>query len=90
MRGRGEDTFNQPTDVAVSATTGEVFVADGYGNSRVVVFSKDGRYLREWGSSGTGCVKLPPPHAARTRHAHHIFQAVLLAILASPVRVTLC
>ena len=31
----------------------QVYIADGYGNSRVVVFSKEGKYLTEWGGLGT-------------------------------------
>jgi streptogramin lyase len=31
-----------------------VYIADGYGNHRIVVFDRKGQYLRQWGSSGTG------------------------------------
>jgi len=61
--GGGPDHFNQPTDVAVHPTTGEVFVSDGYGNARVIVFSKDGKYLREWGTRGTRAGEFHLPHA---------------------------
>ena len=40
--------FCKPTDVVV-AKSGEIFVADGYCNSRVVKFSKDGKFLAEIG-----------------------------------------
>jgi DNA-binding beta-propeller fold protein YncE len=43
--------FNKPTDVAI-APNGDIFVADGYGNSRVVHFDRQGRYLNAWGSLG--------------------------------------
>ena len=39
----------QPAGVAVDPENGEVYIADGYGNHRVVVFDRDGRYLRQWG-----------------------------------------
>ena len=52
--GAGAAAFNKPTDVAVSERTDEVYVADGYGNSRIAVFSYAGRFLREWGSRGRG------------------------------------
>lgn len=42
---RSPDAFNRPADVAV-APNGDFFVADGYGNSRVVKFSKDGTLLK--------------------------------------------
>jgi DNA-binding beta-propeller fold protein YncE len=45
--------FNRPADIAI-ADSGEFYVADGYGNSRVVKFDRDGNYLLEWGKKGTG------------------------------------
>lgn len=47
---RSQDAFNRPADVVV-APNGDFFVADGYGNSRVVKFSKDGRFLKIIGGS---------------------------------------
>jgi hypothetical protein len=35
------------------------FVADGYGNRRVVVFDKDGKLLRQWGRRGTPALSDP-------------------------------
>jgi hypothetical protein len=46
--------LNQPADVAVDPTNGDIYIADGYGNHRVVVFDKSGIYLRQWGSVGDG------------------------------------
>ena len=43
----------QPADMAVYPQTNEVFVADGYGNRRVIVFDADtGMYKRHWGAYG--------------------------------------
>jgi len=47
------DNFNRPTDVAWDAA-GNIFVSDGYGNSRVAKFDKNGRFLKSWGSKGNG------------------------------------
>jgi len=60
----GEDAshFNQPTDVAVGPD-GEIYVADGYGNSRVVKFSKDGEFISTWGKKGKGQGQFNLPHA---------------------------
>jgi hypothetical protein len=61
-RGKGmgnTDTSNvhQPADVFVHAPTNELFVADGYGNQRVVVFDAErGAFKRMWGAYGN-----PPP-----------------------------
>lgn len=41
--GKDEKHFCKPTDVAVSEKTGDIFVADGYCNSRILKFSADGR-----------------------------------------------
>ncbi|MBL9214775.1 MAG: SMP-30/gluconolactonase/LRE family protein [Opitutaceae bacterium] len=53
--------FNMPTDVAV-APDGAFYVSDGYGNSRVVQFSADGKFLRQWGRRGTGPGEFNTPH----------------------------
>jgi DNA-binding beta-propeller fold protein YncE len=60
--GDGPDHFNRPTDVAV-APSGSFYVTDGYGNSRVLKFSKDGTFLKEWGKKGTGESEFNLPHA---------------------------
>jgi DNA-binding beta-propeller fold protein YncE len=45
--------LNQPADTFVHAPTNELFVADGYGNRRVIVFDADtGRFKRMWGAFG--------------------------------------
>jgi DNA-binding beta-propeller fold protein YncE len=60
--GDGLDRFNRPTDVAV-ATSGEFYVTDGYGNARVMKFSKEGKFLKQWGKQGTGEGEFDIPHA---------------------------
>jgi hypothetical protein len=64
VAGNGHDTFNQPTDV-VTAANGDIFVADGHRgspNSRIVKFSKDGTYIKEWGKKGSGPDDISEPH----------------------------
>jgi hypothetical protein len=62
VAGRGPDTFDQPTGIAV-ASNGDVFVTDGHGkNDRVVKFSKEGRFLRMWGRHGSGPGEFDQPH----------------------------
>ena len=60
--GETPDQFNRPADVAFGAA-GEVYVADGYGNARVVKFSKEGKYLKEWGKKGKRAGEFNLPHA---------------------------
>jgi NHL repeat len=46
-------TFSRPTDVAWDPQ-GNIFVSDGYGNSRVVKYDKNGRFLKQVGSESAG------------------------------------
>ena len=51
--GDDDKHFGRPADIAF-APNGDVYVADGYGNARVVKFSPEGKYLMAWGKHGTG------------------------------------
>lgn len=53
--------FDQPTQVCV-LPTGEFFVTDGYGNSRVAKFDADGTFLFDWGRRGTAPSEFHSPH----------------------------
>lgn len=46
-------SFNRPATLNFGPN-GDFFVADGYGNSRVVHYTKDGEYLSQWGTKGSG------------------------------------
>src|SRR6059058_3520534 len=63
MRTPGDDVlhFNQPTDVAFDRD-GNIYVTDGYGNSRVLKFDKYGNVLLGWGMKGTGPGQFDTPH----------------------------
>jgi len=50
-RGLDDHHLNMPTDIAISPQ-GEIFVSDGYGNSRVVHFDKTGKFVKAWGALG--------------------------------------
>jgi sugar lactone lactonase YvrE len=54
-------TLNRPTDVAWDAA-GNIFVSDGYGNSRVVKYDKNGRFITSVGSKGSAPGQLNLPH----------------------------
>jgi hypothetical protein len=53
--------FDRPTDVGWDAA-GNIFVTDGYGNSRVVKYDKNGRFLKSVGSKGSAQGQLNLPH----------------------------
>jgi DNA-binding beta-propeller fold protein YncE len=60
------DTENlwKPADVFVAAKTNELYVADGYGNKRVIVFDADtGKFKRMWGAFGNTPEDDPAPQA---------------------------
>jgi len=63
--GLGNNSFNAPAAVVV-ADNGNIFVADGHGNTtnnRVVKFAPDGTFIKAWGKTGYG------PGEFRTLHA---------------------
>lgn len=54
--------FDGVADLAFTPP-GEFYVADGYQNSRVAKFSKDGRFQFEWGKKGAGPGQFDGPHS---------------------------
>src|SRR5579862_986609 len=62
LAAESEWTFNQPTDVAFGKN-GDIYVSDGYGNSRVVQFDRKGNFVRTWGRYGTGPGEFNLPHS---------------------------
>ncbi len=56
--------FRQPTDVTWD-TQGNIFISDGYINSRVAKFDKNGDWVKQWGTPGSGPGRVQ--HAAQHR-----------------------
>ena len=54
--------FYQPTDTVVGPD-GSTYVTDGYGNSRVVKFTKEGNLVKYWGDRGTQPGQFNTPHS---------------------------
>ena len=55
-----------PNDVVVDSEDGDIFVAEshrGSMNNRIVHFSSDGRFIKQWGSNGSGQGELREPHS---------------------------
>lgn len=61
-KGEAPDLLNMPTDMAI-AKNGDVFVTDGYANSRVVHYDRHGKFIKAWGTLGTGPENFSIPHA---------------------------
>jgi len=45
--------LNRPSSFAVDPANGDVYITDGYGNRRVVVFDRNGNYIRQFGRQAT-------------------------------------
>jgi len=70
--GNGPDTFNEPNDV-ITAPNGDIFVSVGHSgqdpkpppnaSGRIVKFTKDGKYIKEWGKVGSAPGEFRTPHA---------------------------
>jgi DNA-binding beta-propeller fold protein YncE len=65
-RGNDETHFGSPTDIAWDRKTGDFYVSDGYGNSRVMKFNKDGKFLLTWGKPGSAPGEFQTVHAVAT------------------------
>ena len=77
VAGDGPDHFNAPTDV-VFAPNGDFFISDGHtpdSNNRVMKFSKDGRFIKSWGTTGSGPGEFLVPHALAMDSQGRIFVA---------------
>ena len=64
VSGSGPDLFDQPTDIVV-APNGDLFVTDSHRNgknNRVIKFTRDGKYIKEWGKKGSGRGEMSEPH----------------------------
>jgi DNA-binding beta-propeller fold protein YncE len=61
QRHRPNTPFNHPCDVAI-APSGDIYVADGYGASRVHRFGANGDLIATWGTPGKGPAQFSTPH----------------------------
>jgi hypothetical protein len=55
-------TFCSVTDIAF-APNGNLFIADGYKNARILEYSPEAKKIREWGSAGSGPGQFKLPHS---------------------------
>ena len=81
---RGTDTFLEPNDV-ITAPNGDIFVSDGHSgqfanatpdtNARIVKFTRDGKYIKEWGKLGSAPGEFRTPHALALDSRGRLFVA---------------
>lgn len=72
VAGDGPDAFNRLADV-VTAPNGDVFIADGHVNARVMKFTNDGKFVAVWGKKGTAPGEFDAPHAIAIDSGGRIF-----------------
>ena len=70
----GPYTFDGVCDVVVAAN-GNIFVADGHVNNRVVKYSAAGRFLMAWGQAGNGPGEFDMPHSIDIDSQGRVFVA---------------
>jgi len=54
--------FNRPTSAAIRQANGDVYISDGYGNSRIHVYTAAGQYKFSWGEPGIDAGQFIRPH----------------------------
>ena len=84
VAGSGPDTFNQPCDV-ITAPNGDIFVSDGHSGQnpnpaagstgRIMKFTSDGQFVKEWGRIGSAPGEFRTPHALEFDSQGRLFVA---------------
>ncbi len=69
------DPFNRCTHVALDPDNGDLFVSDGYGNSRVHKYSPDGKLIKSWGEPGTDAGQFNIAHNIATDRDGYVYVA---------------
>jgi NHL repeat len=65
--------FNRPTNMAISPNTGDVYVTDGYGNSRVHRYTSEGKHIVSWGAPGVDPGDFQVPHNVVIDDAENVY-----------------
>ncbi len=66
--------FRQPTDVTWDPQ-GDIFISDGYINSRVAKYDKNGRWVKQWGDRGNKQGEFNTPHSIAADAKGNIYVA---------------
>src|SRR2546427_1985734 len=64
--------FRQPTDVAWDSE-GNIYITDGYVNSRVAKYDRNGDWVKSWGEKGTGPGQFRLPHAIGVDRNNNVY-----------------
>jgi peptidylamidoglycolate lyase len=72
VQGTDKNHLNGPNGIAF-LPNGDFYVTDGYKNYRIVKFSKDGKYLMEWGKKGKGPGEFDLPHSLAIDAKGHLY-----------------
>jgi hypothetical protein len=72
VKGTDSKHFGRPTDIAW-LPDGTFFISDGYDNARVLKFDKNGRFLLEWGTHGTGPGQFDLVHGLAIGANHEVY-----------------
>ena len=67
-------SFNRPTDIAWDAA-GNIFISDGYNNSRAVKYDKNGRYIASVGIRGAEPSQMNTPHSIQVDARGNVYVA---------------
>src|SRR5215475_14143047 len=72
--GRRPEPWTWATDVTWGPD-GTIFVADGYGKSRIAKFNKEGNLVKSWGERGTGPGDFNTPHSIVIDRQNNLYVA---------------
>jgi len=64
--------FRQPTDVAWDSD-GNIYISDGYINSRIAKYDKNGDWVKSWGEKGSGPGQFSTPHTIAVDRDNNIY-----------------
>jgi hypothetical protein len=70
--GDAPDHFNKPTDFAF-ARNGDIYISDGYLNTRVICLAPNGSIRRIWGRKGTGPSEFDLVHAVAMEDSSRVY-----------------